>query len=218
MSNLKLYTYFRSSAAYRVRIALNLKQLGYNSAFIHLLRNGGEEKSEAYRAINPQAMIPSLELTDTSDVIHQSLAIIEYLEECHPQPSLVPGNALLRAQIRAFALAVCCDIHPLNNLRVHAYLRDVFHVDEAQRQIWYQHWIREGFVALESKLQAASSKNFCFGEQATLADVCLIPQVYNAIRFHCDMSEFPRIEQIYQHCLTLDAFKGASPEAQADYE
>ena len=218
MSGLTLYTYFRSSAAYRVRITLNLKQLEYESAFIHLMKDGGQQRSEEYQHINPQMLIPSLKL-ETDDVLHQSLAIIEYLDETYPQAPLLPGNALQRAHIRAFALSICCDIHPLNNLRVLGYLRDALTISENQRTTWYQHWITQGFTALEKKLQRIPRNGpFCFGRTPTLADICLIPQVYNAIRFECDLNPYPLIQDINHHCLTLDAFKHAAPEMQADNE
>ena len=218
MNQLTLYTYFRSSAAYRVRIALNLKQLEYESAFIHLIKDGGQQRSEEYQNINPQMLIPSLKL-ETNDVLHQSLAIIEYLDETYPQTPLLPGNTLQRAQIRAFALSICCDIHPLNNLRVLGYLRDTLSIAENQRTTWYQHWITQGFTALEKRLQQTKREgSFCFGKQATLADICLVPQVYNAKRFQCDLEPYPLIQEINHHCLTLDAFKHAAPEMQTDNE
>jgi maleylacetoacetate isomerase len=213
---LRLYTYFRSSAAYRVRIALNLKQLDYTSEFVHLVKNGGQQHSQSYQAINPQKLIPCLGVDD-SNVLTQSLAIIEYLEEVHPTPPLLPTEAILRAQVRAFALSICCDIHPLNNLRVHAYLKDNLSINEDARLAWYQHWILQGFQALETRLQK-SHGDYCFGDIPTLADICLIPQVYNAHRFKCNLDDFPLINKINAHCLTLDAFQNAAPEAQPDYE
>jgi len=213
-----LYTYFRSTAAYRVRIALNLKQLGYSPHFIHLVRDGGEQHSESYRDINLQGLVPTLIDGDTK--VTQSLAIIEYLEECYPSTPLLPTKPALRAQIRSLAQQVCCDIHPLNNLRVLNYLRTEMKQDEATRHHWYQHWIAEGLAALERLLtrDGEHQNPCCFGDAPTIADLCLIPQLYNARRFSCDTRDYPTLIKIDEHCMTLAAFQQASPEQQPDFE
>ena len=219
MTELRLYSYFRSSAAYRVRIALNLKKINYDAEFIHLLNDGGQHQSSEYEKINPQKMLPTLHITEPAIDLHQSLAILEYLEETHPSPALLPKAPIERAQVRAMALAICCDIHPLNNLRVLNYLKETLTADKEQTTAWYQHWIHEGFRALENKLRTQNSNGlFCLGDAPTFADICLIPQVYNAQRFGCNLSHFPLIQTINQHCLSLAAFKKASPEEQPDYE
>ena len=211
---MKLYSYFRSSAAFRVRIALNLKGLTFECIPVHLVRDGGEQHLPAYQALNPGGLVPTL--IDQEQPITQSLAIIEYLEEMHSNPSLLPGNCLERSQIRAFAQAIACDIHPLNNLRVLNYLKDTLHIDDDVKKDWYQHWISLGFDALEKQLEKNDSQDFCFGTQVSLADCCLIPQVYNAMRFDTDLTAYPRIRRIYQHCMSLEAFIQAAPEQQPD--
>ncbi len=218
MSDLTLYTYFRSTAAYRVRIALNLKQLDYIPHTIHLVRDGGEQHSTQYRDINPQGLVPTLIDGDTT--VTQSLAIIEYLEERFPSPPLLPRTPGLRAQARAIAQQICCDIHPLNNLRVLNYLRTEMQQDESSRHRWYQHWITEGLAALEQWLarDGKHQSRYCFGDTPTVADLCLIPQLYNARRFSCDTSNYPTLLKIDQHCMTLTAFQQASPEQQPDYD
>ena len=214
--SLTLYSYFRSSAAYRVRIALNLKGIKHDYCFVNLIKEHSEQHTPAYREINPQELVPAVQ-TERGDVLTQSLAIIEYLEERHPEPSLLPGPAMQRAKNRAFAQAICCDIHPLNNLRVLNYLRETLNADEGQISAWYQQWITAGFSALEEQLHHSShNAPFCFGGTPTLADVCLIPQIYNAHRFNIDMSAFGTLDKIYNHCLTLEAFQRASPDNQPD--
>lgn len=214
---MRLYTYFRSSAAYRVRIALNLKGLAYDAVPVHLARGGGEQHQADYRAINPAGLVPAFE--DGGQVLTQSLAIIEYLDETHPQPPLLPGDALKRARIRALALAIACDIHPINNLRVLQYLTREFGVNEAQKNAWYRHWVRSGLEAVESMLAAGSGDGrFCVGDAPTLADVCLVPQVFNARRFDCDLGELPGIVRVVEHCEALEAFRLAAPENQPDAE
>lgn len=212
---MELYTYFRSSAAYRVRIALNLKGLKADYRYVHLVKDGGQQHKPEYRALNPQGLVPAL--VDHGQVLTQSLAIIEYLEETHPQSPLLPKDALDRARVRALAQVVACDIHPLNNSRLLKYLERELHADEAARNTWYRYWVAEGFTALE-KLLAGNSRTgkFCHGDQPTLADICLVPQVFNAKRFEIDLAPFPTIRRIHDHCLTLKAFTDAAPEKQAD--
>jgi maleylpyruvate isomerase len=214
---LKLYSYFRSSASYRVRIALNLKGLPYDTLPVHLVRDGGEQLQPAYRAVNPDAIVPTLVQGD--DVLMQSVAIIEYLDEVHPAPSLLPGTPLDRAFIRSIALQVACEIHPMNNLRVLKYLKHQLKVDEAAKNAWYAHWIEAGFASLEKRLaDDPRVGTFCFGESPTLADLCLVPQVFNARRFNVDVSGYPTIERIVDHAATLDAFARAAPAEQPDAE
>jgi maleylacetoacetate isomerase len=209
---MKLYTYFRSSAAFRVRIALNLKGLAYEAIPIDL-RPGAHRQPE-YLARNPQGLIPALEVG--GEVIGQSLAIIEYLEETHPEPALLPRSALDRARVRSWALAIACDIHPLNNLRVLNHLRSLGHDQEAVDD-WYRHWIAEGFAGLEAQAKRGSGDGgHLVGSQVTLADVCLVPQMFNARRFKCDLEPFPRLRAISGHLETLAAFASAAPDAQPD--
>ncbi|MDQ9009129.1 maleylacetoacetate isomerase [Acinetobacter gerneri] len=210
---MKLYSYFRSSAAYRVRIALNLKNLDCEIIPVHLLNNGGEQHGQAYRQINPSELLPALVEDDFA--LAQSLSILEYLEEKYPEHALLPNNLQDRARVRAFCQNIACDIHPLNNLRVLKYLKHELQISEDEKTAWYKHWVEIGFKSLEQQLVDSNGK-FCFGDQATLADCCLIPQVYNAKRFNIDLSAFPKISAIYQYCSGLDAFKNAAPEAQID--
>lgn len=210
---MKLYSYFRSSAAYRVRIALNLKGLPAEIVPVHLVKNGGEQHSAEYRQLNASELVPTL--IDDTFALSQSLSILEYLNEKYPEPALLPKQIQQRALIRAFSQNIACDIHPLNNLRVLQYLQNVFALSEGEKSTWYKHWIELGMRSLEAQL-TESNGQFCFGEQATFADCCLIPQVYNAKRFNIDVSAFPKIESIYQHCMTLDAFQQTAPEAQID--
>lgn len=221
MSALRLYTYFRSSAAFRVRIALNLKGLDYQAEFVHLLKDGGEQSGEDYLALNPQGLIPSLSVAGPAgdQVLTQSLAIIEYLEERYPQPSLLPKDLEQRAFVRSLALMISCDIHPLNNLRLLAYLKDELSIDEAARKCWYCHWLAQGFDALEQRIvDQFSDSGFCVGQQAGLADLFLIPQFYNALRYGCDVSAYPVLQYIYDNCMAMDAFYLAAPEQQPDHE
>ena len=214
---MKLYSYFRSSAAYRVRIALNLKNLPYDYAPIHLLRDGGEQLKPAYRSLNPDAILPTL--VDGDNVLQQSLAIIEYLEETHPEPPLLPGTPADRAYVRSVALQVACEIHPLNNLRVLKYLKHTLCVDNDAKDAWYKHWVEAGFATLEAHLAGDSrTGKLCFGDTPTLADACLIPQVFNAQRFNVDTAKFPTIQRIYDHAMQLDAFSRAAPGVQPDAE
>ncbi|RUR30363.1 maleylacetoacetate isomerase [Vreelandella andesensis] len=209
-----LFGYFRSSAAYRVRIALNLKGLDYDQVPVNLVKS--EQRGGDHLARNPQGLVPSLVLDD-STVVNQSLAICEYLDEVYPMPALLPVNALARARVRALAQLVACDIHPLNNLRVLKYLVGELGTDETAKLAWYRHWVTEGFAALETTLATdPSSGDFCHGNTPTLADICLIPQVYNAERFECDLAAYPTIQRIAAHCRSLPAFTKAAPEVQPD--
>ena len=210
---MKLYSYFRSSAAYRVRIGLNLKGLSADMVPVHLVKDGGQQHAPAYQAINPNELVPALD--DDGFILTQSLSILEYLDEVHPEHALLPQDAKQRALVRAFSQSIACDIHPINNLRVLQYLSHELQVTEEQKTAWYRHWVELGLKGLEAQLQHSNGK-FCFGETATLADCCLIPQVYNALRFNIDIGVFTKINAIYQHCLSLTAFQHAAPEAQAD--
>jgi maleylacetoacetate isomerase len=211
----KLYGYFRSSATYRVRIALNFKGLAWDPEFVDLRAPASAQHTPQFRAVNPQGLIPVL--LDGGHALTQSLAILEYLEETHPQPPLLPRSPFERAQVRALALAVACDIHPLNNLRVLNYLRSPLDQDEAAVNSWYAHWISLGFSALEQQAQRLSGDGrHLFGSTVTLADVCLVPQVANARRFKCDLSAFPTLRAISSHLESLPAFAQAAPEAQPD--
>jgi maleylacetoacetate isomerase len=213
---MKLYTYFRSSAAYRVRIALNCKGLSYASVPRHLVRDGGEQRRPEFLALNPQGLVPVLE-TDDGNALTQSLAIIEYLEEEHPAPPLLPQGALARARVRALALTIACDIHPLNNLRVLNYLRTPLGLGAEAVDGWYRHWIACGFGALESAAQrTASNGRHLYGDTVTMADVCLVPQMYNARRLRCELAPYPRLCAISAHLEGLPAFAQAAPEAQPD--
>ena len=213
----ELYSYFRSSAAYRVRIALNLKGLDYQTIPTHLLRHGGDQLSEAYRARNPQGLVPTY--VEDGLIFTQSLAIIEYLDETSPAPPLLPSAPADRARVRTLALYIACDIHPLNNLRVLRYFAHTLKLSQEQRDAWYRHWIMVGFDALERQLaQSPSTGLCCHGDEPGLADCCLIPQVHNARRFDIDMSPYPTIDRITGHCGTLPAFTAAHPSRQADAE
>ncbi|MCW5588773.1 MAG: maleylacetoacetate isomerase [Legionellales bacterium] len=213
---LKLYSYYRSSASYRVRISLELKKIPYELRCIHLTKNGGQQHTQAFIELNPQALIPTL--VDEGTVISQSLAIIEYLEECYPKPSLYPNTPAARALVRNYSQLIACDIHPLNNLRVLNYLSEELTLSPAQKNTWYHHWIELGFSSLETLLNKHPAGYCCYGDEPTVADICLIPQVYNAERFKVDMTPYPRIQAIYQHCLSLEPFILAQPESQPDYE
>lgn len=208
-----LYDYFRSSAAYRVRIALNLKGLEAERRFVHLRR--GEQRAPAYLELNPQGLVPMLVVGHRR--LTQSLAIIEYLDEKHPLPPLLPPGAEDRAFVRAIALSIACDIHPIDNLRVLQYLEKPLGIDQAGRDEWYRHWIREGFGAIEALL-ADRTGQFCFADTPTLADICLVPQVANAKRLDVDLSPFPRIRAVEAACQELAAFQKARPDQQPDAE
>jgi maleylpyruvate isomerase len=213
---MKLYDYFRSSAAYRVRIALNLKGIAPERALVHLRK--GNQRAEEYLALNPQGLVPALMLDDGS-VLRQSLAIIEYLDETYREPPLLPGDAIGRARVRGIALAIACDIHPLNNLRVLEYLLHTMGVSAQAKDGWYKYWIDIGFEALESQLARDSATGrFCHGDAPTLADVCLVPQVANARRMKVDLSPYPTLARIEAQCIALEPFAAAAPERQPDNE
>jgi maleylacetoacetate isomerase len=209
-----LYSYFRSSAAYRVRIAFNLKGLSFDTVAIHLQKEGGLNRKPAYRAINPQMRVPVLKL-ESGEVITQSLAIIEYLDEVHPQPPLLPRESVERAQVRALALLVACDIHPLNNVAPLRYLKNELGQDQSKIDAWYGHWVREGFDALEAMVRPGP---YAYGAEVTLADICLVPQVANARRLKVALDAYPRIVAIDAACAKLAAFEEARPENQPDAE
>ena len=212
---MRLYGYSRSSAAFRVRIALNLKGLNYENAFIHLRR--GDQRQPPFLGINPQGLVPALE-TDGQTLI-QSLPIIEYLDETHPEPPFLPADPPGRARVRALAAIVACDIHPINNLRVLRYLSRPLGHDQAAIESWYNHWIASGFEALEGLLTGAQGTGaFCHGDRPGLADIALVPQVVNAERYQLDMSPYPTIARIHEACMKLDAFAAAQPHRQPDYE
>jgi maleylacetoacetate isomerase len=216
-SDFALYGYFRSSAAFRVRIALNLKSLAADLRFVHLLKDGGQQHADAYKAVNPQELIPTL--VHDGQAIGQSLAIIEYLDEVVPEPALLPHDPAARARVRQIALAIACDIHPLNNLRVLQYLRHRLGADDAARADWQHHWMATGFSALEAMLaQDAGAGRFCHGAAPSLADVCLIPQMANARRIDMDLSPYPTLRRIEEAAFSLPAFTAARPENQPDAE
>ncbi|MDN2694911.1 maleylacetoacetate isomerase [Janthinobacterium sp. SUN073] len=216
---MKLYTYFRSSAAYRVRIALNLKGIAYDSIPVHLLQDGGQQLLPAYRAVNPSALVPALD--DDGAILTQSLAMLEYLDETRPAVPLLPGDALGRARVRALALAIACDAHPLTNLRVLKYLKNTLGLSDEAKQEWYRHWMAEGLAAVEALLaqgDPAGAGLFCHGDSPTMADCCLVPQVFNAQRFAIDLAPYPRVARIHAHCAGLPAFAAAHPSRQPDAE
>ncbi|MCC7327306.1 MAG: maleylacetoacetate isomerase [Burkholderiales bacterium] len=213
---MKLYDYFRSSAAYRVRIALNLKGLGIERAFVHLRRNAQREGD--YLALNPQGLVPALVIGGGA-VLAQSLAIIEYLDETHPEPPLLPADPAARARVRGIALEIACDIHPLDNLRVLRYLTSTLGLSEEQKDAWYRYWIDVGLEALEMRLvRDAATGRYCHGEQPTLADICLVPQLANARRAGIDLSPFPTLTRIEAACTALPEFAAAEPSKQPDAE
>jgi len=210
----KLYSYFRSSAAYRVRIALNLKGLAYETVPVHLVKEGGHNRRPEFRAINPQMRVPAL-VAPTGDVLIQSLAIIEYLDETHPEPPLLPKDPIARAQARAIAEIVGCDIHPLNNIGSLRYLKRELHQEQAAIDAWYHHWVLTGFEAIEALVRPGP---YACGGAVTVADLCLVPQVYNARRLNVPLDKFPKIVAIDAACLALPAFDRARPENQPDAE
>jgi maleylacetoacetate isomerase len=210
----KLYTYFRSSAAYRVRIALNFKELPYEMVSIHLTKDGGRQFAPEYRALNPQSRVPALKLDDGA-LLTQSLAIIEYLDETHPRPPLLPADPLLRAKARSIAQLIACDIHPLNNTSPLRYIKHTLKHEQTDIDTWYRHWVLEGFKALETMLTPGP---YSCGAQVTLADVCLVPQVANARRLKVPLDAFPKIVAVDAACVKLPAFDKARPENQPDAE
>lgn len=207
---MKLYTYFRSSSAYRVRIALNFKGIAYEPVFVNL-RSGGQRAPD-YLDLNPQGMVPML--VDGDHKLTQSLAILEYLEETHPQPALLPAGAPARARVRSLAQLIACDIQPLNNSRVLGYLETTLKHDEAAITLWYRHWIARGFEVIEKRLDPAH--RFCHEDAPAVADVCLVPQVYNALRYRVDLAPYPKLIRVYEMCSALAPFRAAAPENQHD--
>lgn len=214
---MELYTYFRSTAAYRVRIALNLKKLEADHHFVHLVKDGGQQHSSAYRRLNPQGRVPTL--VDGGIPLTQSQAIIEYLEEAQPNPPLLPEDLKDRAYIRSICALVACDIHPLNNLSVLQYLKDELGVDDAAKMKWYHHWVEQGFSALEEMLSNdARVGDFCYGNKPSMGDIFIAAQVFNAQRFDCDMDKYPVISEINSNCMKLEEFERAAPGNQPDAE
>ena len=211
---MKLYSYFRSSAAYRARIALNLKGIAYETVSVHLVKDGGHNYRPEFRAINPQMRVPVL-VTDQGDRLIQSLAIIEYLDETHPEPPLLPKDSIGRAKVRALAELIACDIHPLNNTSPLRYLKNTMNQEQSAIDTWYHHWILAGFEALEGLIAAAP---YACGETVTIADICLVPQVANARRLKVPLDKFPKIVAVDAACLKLPAFDRARPECQPDAE
>jgi len=212
---MRLYSYFRSSAAFRVRIGLNLKGLAYDTAAIHLRRN--DQSKPDYRGVNPQGLVPALE--DGGRILIQSMAILEYLDEIRPEPPFLPKQAADRARVRALADIVACDIHPINNLRVLRYLTRELGHDETAIAQWYNHWIAAGFQALEPLLaQDARTGEFCHGDSPGLADIALVPQVVNAERYRLDLAQYPTLVRIYENCMRIEPFTAAHPRNQPDYE
>jgi maleylacetoacetate isomerase len=210
---MKLYTYFRSSASYRVRIALAYKGLAHDAAYVSLPKK--EHHADAFRAVNPQALLPALE--DGGRVLIQSLAIMEYLDETHPEPPLLPKAPLDRAYVRAVAQIIACELHPLNNLRTLKYVKRSYKLDDEGVNTWYRHWIAEGFAMLEGYLvREGRAGRFCHGDMVTIADCCLVPQVFNAQRYQCDLAPYPTIVRVFGECMKLDAFASTQPSGQSD--
>jgi maleylacetoacetate isomerase/maleylpyruvate isomerase len=211
----KLYTYFRSSAAFRVRIALNLKGLTYQPVFVHLAK--GEHRQPDYAKVNPQALLPTLELDDGTRLT-QSLAIIEWLDEKHPTPALLPKEALARARVRSLAYLVASEIHPLNNLRVLQHLKRALGQTQEQIDNWYRHWIADGLAKLEAELARPGPGKFCHGDAPSLADCCLVPQIFNAKRYNSELATYPKTMRVFENCMQLEAFDRAQPAKQPDAE
>ncbi len=212
---MKLYTYFRSSAAFRVRIALNLKRLAYEPAFVHLAK--GEHRQPQYAEVNPQALLPTLELDDGTRLT-QSLAIIEWLDEKHPAPALLPKGALARSRVRSLAYLVACEIHPLNNLRVLQHLKRALGQSQEQIDNWYRHWIADGLAKLEAELARPGTGKFCHGDAPSMADCCLVPQIFNAKRYNSELTPYPVTMRVFENCMKLEAFDRAQPAKQPDAE
>jgi len=211
----KLYTYFRSSAAFRVRIALNLKGLSYEPVFVHLAK--GEHRNADYARVNAQALVPTLELDDGTR-LNQSLAIIEYLDEVHRKPALLPDEGKARARVRSLSDLVACEIHPLNNLRVLQHLKRALGQNEDQVNAWYRHWIADGLTKFEAELASGKKGQFCYGDSPTMADCCLVPQIFNAKRYSCELAPYPITMRVFEQCMKLDAFDRAQPAKQPDAE
>ena len=212
---MRLYNYFRSSASFRVRIALAIKGLPYDYAAVHLVK--GEHKADGYAAVSPANLVPTLELDDGT-LLGQSMAIIEYLDETHPEPPLLPRDPLARAQVRALAQMIACEIHPLNNLRVLKYLVRDLKVDEEAKNTWYRHWVRSGLEAFERQLATLPASRYCFGDTPTLADCCLVPQIFNGQRFNVDFTGLDRTMAAFDACMALPAFQQAQPSRCPDNE
>jgi maleylacetoacetate isomerase/maleylpyruvate isomerase len=210
----KLYTYFRSSAAFRVRIALNLKGLDYQPTCVHLAK--GEHRKPEYAAVNPQGLLPALEVDGA--VLAQSIAIMEYLEEAHPQPPLLPKHPLERARVRSLSLIVACEIHPLNNPRVLKYVKNILGHTQEDVDAWYRHWIADGLAKLEAELGRPGTGRHCHDDAPSMADCCLVPQIFNAQRFACDLKPYPTVMRVFDACMQLDAFVRAQPDKQPDAE
>jgi len=214
---MELYDYFRSSASYRVRIGLNLKGIAPERHFIHLTRDGGEQFGKDFSRLNPQQLVPVL--VDDGNAINQSLAILEYLDETHPEPPFLPATPVERARVRSLALIVACDIHPIDNLRVLFYLRDALGQEEEARNLWYRHWVAKGLEALEAVLAGSDATGtFCHGDTPGLADICLVPQIFNAKRFDCPLDGYPTVMRIFDTCMAHPAFDAAQPAKQPDAE
>lgn len=214
---MKLYGYFRSSASFRVRIGLNLKNIAYDLEPVHLLRDGGEQFAASFAALNPQRLVPVL--ADGEQLLTQSMAILEYLDENHPEPPFLPADSSGRARVRALAQIIACDIHPLDNLRVLKYLTKELEVGEENRAIWFRHWIALGLGAMEEMMAGnAMTGKFCHGDTPALADICLVPQIFNARRFDTDLDGYPTVMRIFDACMALDAFDKAQPANQPDAE
>jgi len=211
----KLYTYFRSSAAFRVRIALNLKGLKYEPIFIHLAK--GEHRKPGYSGVYPQGLLPTL-VDDDGEVLSQSLAIMEYLDQTHPQPALLPNDPAGRARVRSLSLLVACEIHPLNNLRVLQYLKRQLGQNEEQINTWYRHWVADGLLKLEADLSKGGTGKFSHGDTPTMADCCLVPQIFNAKRYNSDLAPYPTVTRVFDECMKLEAFDRAQPSKQPDAE
>jgi maleylacetoacetate isomerase len=210
----KLYTYFRSSAAFRVRIALNLKGIAYTPQFVHLAK--GAHLQPAYAAVNPQGLLPALEVDGAR--LAQSIAIIEYLEEAHPQPPLLPKDILARARVRSLSLIVACEIHPLNNPRVLKYVKNALGHGQDEVDAWYRHWIADGLAKLEAELRRPGTGRHCHGDAPGMADCCLVPQIFNARRFECDLAPYPTVMRVFDACMALGPFSHAQPGRQPDAE
>lgn len=209
------YGYFRSSASYRCRIAFNLKGIEHDFTSVHLRRNGGEQHAPSFKAMNPQGLVPSI--TEGDFQLNQSLAIIEWLDETHPEPALLPTTPNARAQVRAFAQMIACDIHPLQNLRILLYLKHELGLDDAAKDAWLERWLGDGLAACDAVIaREGKGSTFCFGETPGLADICLVPQVFSALRFNVDMSNMPHVTRVYEVCQALPAFADAAPDKQAD--